>query len=1164
MAVQFILGSAGSGKSHMLYTMLTNRADKNGDIEYVAIVPEQYSMESQKEIINIHPKHGAFNTEVVSFHRLALAVLEEVGNPNIKVMDDLAKTLVIRRVLESCKKELMIYSRKIGMPGFVEKIKTTISELEQYDIDSNILQSMIESAEQKPSLQYKLRDIEVIYNKFHEYIMERMITQEEELSILCKYIPQSYNIKNSEFFIDGFTGFTPIQKKVVDLLVKHARNVTFAFTLPQEEIQYSEIKEQELFALSKKTIQSVKEYCIENSVELLEDIVIKKIVVKSGGEEHAIEGSENTKCARPYRMQNSEEISHIEGNVFRYTNSKQYEKKCKDISIHTAANPRKEAGFVARQIAKMMMKGKLSDDDEELRYRDFAVITGDVETYYRCLEEAFKEYNIPAFIDYKRSITTNPFVDAIKAVIEIVETDFSYESVFHYYRLGITSEEQDLIDRFENYVLMSGKRGFRSYSMEWNKLYRGVSEDELIAINDMKCRFVEALIPLRNTLKNKKANVKKKITAIYEFVLSQKMQEKLEECAVQFYEKGELAKASEYRQTYESVIGLFDKVVDMLGEEFLSLKEFKAVLESGFDSIKVGIIPPAVDSIIVGDIERTRLKDIKKVIFLIGANDGIIPKNNLGSGVISDMEREFLGEKKFALAPTARENSFIQKLYLYLALTKPSHKLFITYSKSNAAGEEIRKSYLVSVIQKLFTKLSVIDEDNSEEEIDNIIGKGDAFRYLAIALQNYRKGICEDKFKQIYSVMYEKCEYRETVSNMVEAVFYKRDDERLDERIAGMLYGIKDNIGITRLERFAACAYSQFVQNGLKLQQRRHYELVAYDLGNLYHNSIDLFCKEVQRQKIKWAQIDDAKRKELVEYCVSEVIGNYENDVLTSSARNLYIAERVRKVTDRTVQVLGTHLAMGKFEPKYYELVVNHGRVDRVDIFEQDDRLYVKILDYKSGNKRFSLEDTFYGLQLQLMIYLSDVIEREKKEHSDKKVLPGGAYYYEIKNPYIDKPDFEMLLKDMRQKPEYADVSDDELIQIIAQNSQLGEFKMSGLTNSNIDVLNAIDTEVIKNYGSSRIIPLKYGNNGIDCRASNGVIQEEQFKLVIDYARNKTDELQNRILSGDISVNPYEGACTYCPYHGVCRFDTILGDSHTEKEKLKQDELLQQMKEAVE
>lgn len=1139
MAVQFILGSAGAGKSHRLYEILTQRASKNREVEYVAIVPEQYSMESQKEIINIHPRHGAFNTEVVSFNRLALGVFEEMGIENIKVMDDLGKTLILRRVLEDCKKELKIYSKKIGMPGFVDKMKSTISELEQYNIDTEALKSMIESCEKRPSLKYKLKDVYTIYSHFNAYIKDKMITQEEVLNVLCRYIVKSEKIKNSEYFIDGFTGFTPIQKNVVDLLIQYAKNVTFAFTLPENEADFKSIRQQELFALSKKTISAIKISCRNNGIHVLEDIIIKNSV---------IEGQ-----SRPYRLRASGELSHVEENVFRYSKAKVYEGKCEDISLHVAGNPRKEAKFVASRIAKLMI-------ENDLRYRDIAVITGDMETYYRYLEEAFQAYGIPAFIDHKRSITANPFVDGLKAVIEIVEKDFSYESVFHYLRLGIVSEDFDGIDRFENYVLMSGRRGFKSYSRKWDKQYKGVTEEELERINEIKDQFVCEIAAFREVLKNKNATVRDRVTALYEFVVAQDMQGKLEVFAEQFTEEGDLSRASEYRQTYATIIGLFDKVVSMLGSEVLTLKEFKGILESGFESIQLGIIPPAVDSVMVGDIERTRLKDIKKVIFLIGANDGIIPKNNAGGGIISDMEREFLGENKFELAPTARENAFTQKLYLYAALTKPSEKLLISFSKSNSNGEEIRKSYIISVIQKLFSQISICDEDAKENEISNIFSKNDAFRYVAKALNDYRRGIADDEFYQIYSIMFEKEECRDALLEMVDAAFYHRSGEKLNETIAKMLYGIKDNIGITRLERFAACAYSQFVQNGLKLQQRRHYELAAYDLGNLYHNSIDLFCKEVQKRNVRWAEIDESTRKEMVDFCVEKVIREYDNDVLSSSARNLYIADRVRTVTDKTVKVLGQHLARGLFEPKYYELVVNHGRIDRVDVFEKEDRMYIKIIDYKSGNKSFSLEDTFYGLQLQLMVYLHDVMEKEQKENPHKMVLPGGAFYYGIKNPYIDKPDFEQSIQKIKMNPDYSDMSEEELKKAIAEGLQFKQFKMSGLVNENDEVLEAMDVPAAQERGASDIVALKYSQKGIDRRSSGSVIASENFKAVLDYTMDQTEKLQEQILGGDIHPNPYDKSCTYCPYMGICKFDTGLGDKFREKEKLKTDEILEKIK----
>lgn len=1143
MAVQFILGSSGAGKSHRLYKILTDRAEQNRNREYIAIVPEQYSMESQKEIINIHNNHGAFNTEVVSFHRLALGVFDEIGLENAKVMDDMGKTLILRRVLEDCKKELKIYPKKISMPGFVDKMKSTISELEQYNIDAEVLLKMIESSDKRPSLKYKLGDIHTILCRFNEYIEDKMITQEEVLNILCRQIHKSEKIKNSEYFIDGFTGFTPIQKNVVDLLIRYAKNVTFAFTLPQDEVEFRSVKEQELFALSKKTILTIKNSCRENGVEIRPDIVI---------ENFQVEGQ-----SRPYRARFSSEISHIEENIFRYAQAKRFSGACRNISVNVADNPRKEAEFVAARIADMMIKNEGGKKD--LRYRDIAVITGDMETYYRYLEEAFAEYDIPAFIDHKRSITANPFVDAMKAVIEIIEKDFSYESVLHYLRLGLISEEAEQIDRFENYVLMSGRRGYKSYSNRWERQYSGVTEEELERIHIFREKFIESISPLRKKIKEKHATVKDRIMAIYEFICANGMQEKLEAMAENFREQGDLGRAAEYSQTYSAIINLFDKTVEMLGDEVLSLKEFKGILESGFESIKVGIIPPGVDTVMVGDIERTRLKDIKKVIFIIGANDGIIPKNTTGSGIISDVERDFLGEASFVLAPTARENAFTQRLYLYTVLTKPSERLVISYSKTDGRGEELRKSYIIPVLKKLFPKLEEKDMEEWEKSPYRIISKEDALRYVATSLNEYRNGNAAEAFGQVYSVLEEEgC--REEIDRMTEAAFYQKKEETLSETISANLYGIKDNIGITRLERFAACAYSQFVANGLKLKQRRRFELAAYDLGNLYHNSIDLFCREIEKRKVRWADIEETTRKEIVDYCVREVIGQYDSDVLSSTARNLYITDRVRRMTDKTVQVLGKHLAQGEFEPKYYELTVNHGRIDRVDVFEKDDRMYVKVIDYKSGNKKFSLEDTFYGLELQLMVYLHDVIEKEKKENQGKTVLPGGAFYYGIKDPYIEKPDFESTMRDLENNGACEETCAEEIKSRIADRMQYKEFKMSGIVNGNEEVLRAIDVKANEERRASDIIALKYTQKGLDARGSGSVIPSEGFQALLDYAVFKTDKLQEDILSGDISLNPYEGSCTYCPYQGVCRFDRELGDKYREKNKLNTEELMAKMK----
>jgi len=1151
MAVQFILGSAGSGKSHKLYTIMTDRSAANPQVEYVALVPEQYSMESQKEIVSIHKNKGAFNTEVVSFNRLALRTFEEVGMDNLSVIDEMGKLLIIRKVLEDCKKNLKVYSTKISMPGFVDKIKSTISEFEQYGVGVTELKSMIDTSEKKKSLKIKLADVSLIYEGFKKYMNENLATSEEVLERLCSVIPKSDKIKNSEFFIDGYTGFTPIQKKVVFLLIKYAKNVTFAFNLPESETNFERVSEQDLFLLSKKTIIQIKDECRRTRVEILDDIVVRNI------------------DGRPYRLKNSAELSFIEQNIFRYKASEKFEEKTVDVSVHSISNPRRECEFVAKTILKMM------EDDDSYKFRDFAVISGDLENYYRYMEEAFSNYNINGFIDYKRSVSSNPYVMAVLGVLEIIDKDFTYDSVFHFISLGVmnniiedilekaqedveeelTISTQGIIDKMDNYVLMSGRRGIKSYSKKWERIYRGFAEEELEVINLIRESLVELITPLKTSLKQKNATVLDRTKALYEFIKKLDMFAMISKDAKEFEESGEQARALEYKGVYDAVIDTFDKLVAMLGNEVLSFKEYKGLVETGLGNLKVGIVPPSYDSVMVGDIERTRLKDIKKVIFVIGANDGIIPKHSSGVGIISDLEREFLSQNSFELAPTARENVFTQRLYLYMALTKPSDKLIISYSKSDINGDEIRKSYIINTLEELFANLSKRDEDKFEYDASNIVNYRDCIKFIAHFINKSKFSESTDEFYQIYSLMIENEEFRTRIFNMIDAAFYTRNAEELEKDIAKKLYGLRDNISVTRIEKFAACAYAHFIENGLKLNQRRQYELAAYDLGNLYHGAIDGVFRICRDEEVNICDLTDDEKAGVIARSVDKVMENFDTDILTSTARYKYLAGRVRTVTESTVDVLTSHLKKGEYEPRYNEYSIEHGRVDRVDVFENESDMYIKVIDYKTGSKKFDFTDVFYGLQLQLLVYTNDVVKKEQKKHPEKSVHPGGAFYYCIQDPLIDKPDFDRWINILKKEDEYKSMSDEKLKEIIAFLSKEEMFKLSGLVNSSEESLKAIDTEMFEQRGTSIVVPVSFKKDGT-LSSTSLAFDEEKFNAVLGYAEDLTEKMKDKILDGCISVNPYEDSCKYCQYRGICRFDTALGDCYREKQKIKKDDII--------
>lgn len=1123
MALQFIVGRAGAGKSHYLYKNLIDKSLEYRNKNCIALVPEQFSMETQKQILTMHPNHGSFNIEVTSMTRLAYTVFEQQGFSGYKVMDDLGKTLVMRKVLEQCKDRLTIYKNKTNMPGFAEKMKTIVSELKQYGIDNNVLKHMMDDCAKKPLLKYKLKDVEIINNAFNDYINEKIITAEDVLSIFCKHIPESDFIKNTYFYIDGFTGFTPIQYQVIELLIKYSCDVKICITLPEDEVAtLDNVNKYELFHLSKDTINKILDIADSNGVEV-EDMVVV-------GKDEA-----------PYRIRNNKELVFVEKNIFRPRNVKKYKDTCNGVEIHSLSNPRDEAAFVAGRISSLII-------DKGYRYNDIAVITGDMEGYYRYIEEEFSKNNIPAFIDHKRNIASNPFIDGIKGAIEVVEKDFSYETVFHLIRLGFLPIDKKVADLMENYVLRSGRRGFKSYSREWIKVYRGFSKENLEAINEGRKILVDIISPLRDEMKKKNCTVLDYTKAVYNFVLSNDIQRKIEEYRTIFENQGEINRAKEFEQVYATIITLFDRIVELLGDEILSHKEYKQILQAGFESVQVGIIPPGLDTVMVGDIERTRLKDTKKVIFFMGVNDGCIPKSGQAGGIITDGDREFLEGRDYRLAPTATDNVFKQKFYLYSIFAKPTEKICLSFSKSGSDGSTKRKSYLINTLLNLFDDLKVEDEDGNRAVIENITTKNKALDYLSQNIYQFYKSENNKELEDLINILIQNEKDKKYVELMIKGASYKGKNPVLDENVARKLYGNRENIGITRLECYAACAYSQFLSNGLKLGERKKFEIAAFDIGNLYHYAIKDFFDTVNKNNIKWADLDNDTSNKIMADTIENVMREYDNDALNDIASSLFIKKQVRDISTETIKALISHIKAGKFQPKEYELKVAHGRIDRVDTYQDGDNIFVKVIDYKSGNKAFNVSETFLGLQMQLMVYLKDAVDYEKNNNPDKSVYPAGGLYFHVHNPYITRPDFEKYIKDFRKNNPDSNITDDELKKIAVDEERFKEYRMSGLVAREKEIINAMDYNTITKTGSSAIIPVNITKTGLDSRSN--AIETKTYSKFVNYVSNMATDMQDKIIKGDISINPVEEVCTYCPYGSICNFDRKLGDRYREVEKV--------------
>lgn len=1092
MSLQFVFGSAGSGKTWYvlgeLIRLSVEEASLGEGAKYIALVPEQFTMQTQREIVGRHPRHGTMNLDIVSFERLAYRIFNEQGVEGLTILDDMGKNMMLRKLADQNAGELPFFGRNLKRQGFIGKLKSILSEFYQYGVGVEQMEQLLEDTKKNPLLNRKLKDLLVIKKAFGEALGEDRITKEELLTTLCGYIKKSALIEGSTIVLDGFTGFTPSQYLVLEQLLLYAKKVIVTVTLPRDVSPYQKGSEEELFALSKRTVRRLVRLAQDNRVEREEDLFSQDEI--------------------PPRFASAPDLAFLEKNILRYR-SETWKKKPDSLSICSMKDPAEEVRATAARIWKLVR-------EEGYHFRDIAVVTGNLEEYLPFFERYFSMYDLPYFLDYKKNLLHNPLVELIRSAVEVIRRDYSYESMFRYLKCGMCRMKPEDVDVLENYVLAMGIRGHKKYGEIWERQpYKGYPVD-LERLNELRAASVKELEDLRLTFKDKNLNVRKDMEALVNFLIQSGAEQRMEAWKDEFARKGLLNLSKEYEQAYEMVLGLFDQMVELLGEEYLSLEELSDILDSGFEEMKVGLIPSCLDRLVVGDMERTRL-DAVSVLFFVGVNEGAVPKNREDGGIFSEYDREVLLAHSVELSPTKRQQSFIDRFYLYLTLTRPSQKLYISFTRNSRDGKNTNPSYIIDEILHLFPRLSI---EKQTEGVDEITSSETALPYLAQGLRRYAAGEKSPYFEELYQLLGKEKE-DSIVSGLVRFAFYRYQEQGIGRAAARAVYGDTLMGSVTRLEQYAGCAYAQFLSYGLLLRERQEYEFARADMGTVFHRSIEMVFEELKKNGLSIVSLTEDKRKEIVKQCVDQTAADYGNTILSSSARNAYLAGRMERITDRTVWAIGEQLKEDRFVPSGFEVSFSQndlqGRIDRVDICETEDKVYVRVVDYKSGNTRFDLAEVYYGLQLQLVIYLDAVTELIEKRYPKKEVLPGALMYYHIKDPIVAEEEG----KDPKEQI-------------------LEELSMNGLVSAD-----CCDEEELPK--SMEAIPPLY------------------MREVRRYVKRRAAVLEEEILDGRITVEPYKKeertACDFCPYNAVCGFDLkVPGFKYRRLAKRKPQEIWERMK----
>ncbi len=1108
MSLQLILGGSGSGKSDYLYGRILGQAEKEPDKLFFVIVPEQFTMLTQRELVARQERHAIMNVDVISFQRLAYRVLDEVGAEGTHILGEAGKNLLLRKIAEERQGELCLLGSGMKKTGYITKMKSVLSELAQYRIAPEDLDRLVGDEGQPAQFRNKIKDIRTMYREFRDYLQGKFVTAEGLLEAFARLAPQSDMLRHSVIALDGFTGFTPVQSHLLGVLMELADEVSVTLAMDEREDPLRCAGAQELFYMSKKTARALCESARERRVEVMEPHWVPQ-------------GPRG-------RFSESPQLLWLERNLFRQKPEPypdggpgQGGEEGWDITLHSLLNPRQELHFIASEILKLVREGGF-------RYKNIAVVCGDVEMYGNYAREIFPAYGIPLFLDVRRNIAFHPMTEFLRQSLLVLEQDFSYEAVFGYLRCGLSGVPMEEADLLENYVLSGNVRGFSSWKKKWTRRGRARDAAELERINALREQIVSCFSPLRDAFLGnaipsgeeagsaapngpRRGTVREESEALYRFSCQLRVEEQLSWYAARFLEEGENALAKEYEQIYRIAMDLISQMVDLLGDERMDAREYRQILEAGMEESAVGIIPPGHDRVVFGDIERTRLPDVK-VLFLAGANDGLIPKAVEHGGIISQADRERFSACGMEIAPTDRERSFNQKFYLYLNLTKPSRKLYLTWFCMSQDGKEARKSYLVGAVQRMFPQVSPKRAD-SQDGLRQLVSPAGSMGFFVKGLKEAKAGRVTPEWKALFRWYSAREERRGKVAPLFEAAFYHYHASPIGPETVKALYGAALEASVSRLEEFSRCAYKHFLRYGLRLEERDLGEFAPTDMGLLFHEALARYSNALERAGYQWGHVPPDEEERLIEQAVEETVEDGYAGMLFRESRTAYLVERMKRILKRTVWAISEQALASGFVPVEYEVPFSleekedeehpgglrlRGRIDRIDVKQDEGRAYVKVVDYKSGSRQFRLLELYHGLQMQLVAYLKSALELMRQKYPEKQILPGGMYYYQLADPVVEMP---------------SDATDAEI-----QEKIKDALHLKGVVSEDVD-----------DPGAGKR-PKRLG--------------EEEFRLVSEFAGRKMREIAAGIAGGVTEARPFrlgeQSGCDYCPFQGICGFDEAL------------------------
>lgn len=1148
MELNTYIGRAGTGKSASMLDYIKNemKHDPLGD-PIILIAPTQSTFQLEQAFVNDPELNGSLRTEVLHFERLSHRVFQEVGGYTEQRLSKAAMEMMIYHIVQQHESELKLYRSQSRYYGFSEKLAEQIQDFKKYSVTPDHLEQFISEHQLQTRTQHKLEDISLIYRHLEARMSGEFITTEDSLEQFIDQMSQSEWLKRAEIFIDGFHNFSTLEYRMIEALVQHAKKVTVLLTTDGNQDQFS------LFRKPSEVLTHLEDIASHLNIEL-----------------------NKTQFNHRYRFENKD-LKHLESDFDALQMTPQGHSNA--IEILESSSMREEVNELARRILRDVR-------DHQLRFQDIAILYRD-ESYAYLFDSIFPLYDIPFNIDTKKSMSHHPIMEMIRSLIEVIQSNWNINAMLRLFKTDIlTSQLKNssyLIDLLENFALERGVYGKRwldedIFNVEqFNKMGR-----KSHALTPEERETYEEVIRLKNHVIDKVLYFEKAMseattvrdfaTAFYEsmeyFELPNQLMTERDELDV----AGAHQQAEEIDQIWNGFIQILDDLVTVFDTQDMSLKQFLEVFDIGLEQLEFVMIPQTLDQVSIGTMDLAKV-DNKQHVYMVGMNDGSLPQPVSSSSLITDEEKKYFEQNAdIELSPTSDILQMDEAFVCYIAMTRARQKVTFSYSLMGNSGDEKEISPFLSQIKDMYHHLEItnIHQEHEEQPISLMQHVHQTKIELFDALRAWLDQEDVDiRWLDAYQVIRDDERLNRGLDYLITSLTYDNETIQLNESLTQQLYGKTINASVFRFEGYQQCPFKHYASHGLRLNERTKYELQNFDLGDIFHSVLKHISDRVEGD---FKNLDRKKIRALTEEALEMILPKVQFNLLNSSAYYKYLSRRIGSIVETTLSALKYQTGFSKFVPQRFEtgfrkspknkeelvaqplhtkqgIPINiRGQIDRIDTYTKGDHSYVNIIDYKSSTSSATLDLTkvYYGLQMQMMTYMDIVLQNQERLGLTDIVKPGGLLYFHVHEPRIK---FENWSKIDEEK------LDKELIK---------SFKMSGLLNSDEEVIDAIDSRMEPSF-TSDIVPLGLTTKGAISKNTSRVADEDVIRQFIQHNKNNFIETATHIMDGHTEVAPlkYKNTlpCQFCSYQSVCHVDGMIDSKRyrTVDETIKPLELIQKM-----